>query len=57
MTEELRNSHRKEKVENEGFSDDDREHGVVGQARWQQTTLLEEARGQTVPHTPPRASA
>ena len=57
MTEELRNSHRREKVEKEGFFDDDRKHGVVSQARWQQTTLLEETRGQTVPHAPPRASA
>ena len=41
-------------MENEGFSGNGEARGVAGETRWPQTTLLEEARDQTVPHTPPR---
>ena len=37
-------------MEKVGFSDDGGVRGVVGYARRQQMILLEEARGQTVPH-------
>ena len=44
-------------MEKEGFSGNGGAHGVAGQARWQQTTLLEEARGQTVPHALPHVDS
>ena len=44
-------------MEKEGFFGNGGAHGVAGQARRQQTTLLEEACGQTVPHALPHTDA
>ena len=42
-------------MEKEGFSDDGETQQVVGETCHRQTTLLEEAHGQTVPQVPPHS--